>query len=199
MWRNKAIKEDTEDKSKWLEIGVELENRFVHFMAKHSHIDVQINPQKDADPTAPDLYVPGYGLCDLKSQQTPFFTAGRYGIPPEHAFTINAKDIIRYRELYPQLGIFVWLNWENNLASENRFRKIPYKWGVYFTRIQDLIRFIDNGIAKEHAYQRRAANKDSFLGKRGMNSSKNASSSYVMDCRWLEPIVISEINPWSQR
>lgn len=197
QWRNRAIKEDTEDKSKWLEIGVELENRFVRFMALHSHIDVRINPAKEDEPTAPDLYVPGYGLCDLKTQQTPFFTAGRYGISPEHAFTINAKDIIRYRKLYPKIGIFIWLNWENNRASDSRFKEIPYKWGVYFTTLEQLIAFIDKGVAKEHSYQRRATNNDSFLGKRGMNSSKNASSSYVLDSRWLDPVVTSVTNPWT--
>lgn len=195
-WRNKAIKEDTEDKNKWLKIGVELENTFVSFMALYSHLDVRINPSKEKDPTAPDLYVPGYGLCDLKAQQTPFFTADRYGIPAQHAFTINAKDIIRYNKLYPKLGIFIWLNWENNRASGNRFKETPYKWGVYFTTIEELTGFIDSGAAKEHAYQRRASNSDSFLGKKGMTANKNASSSYIMDSRWLDPIITSKTNPW---
>lgn len=196
-WRNRTVSVDTEDKKKWLKIGEKFESEFVKFMTEQSHIEVRINPDKASNPLAPDLLVPGYGLCDLKTQQTPFFTAGRYGIPPEHAFTINAKDIIRYRKLYPQIGIFIWINWENNVASDSRFKPMGYKWGVYFTTIADMIGFIDSDMAKEHSYKRRVDKSNKKLSSWGMNNDKNATSSYVMDSRWLDPIVTSKSNPWS--
>lgn len=195
-WRNTTVRENTEDKSKWLKIGLEYEQRFVEYMRKYSNLDVRMNPNKEIDVKAPDLFVPGWGLCDLKTQQTPFFTASRYGIPAEHALTINHKDILRYRSLYPELGIFVWLNWENNKASGQRLKSVPYKWGVYFTTISELLKYVDNGIAKQHFYKHRSESGSSSLNKIGMNSDKNALSSYIFDSRWLDPIMSSKNNPW---
>ncbi len=196
VWRNTAVSIDTEDKMKWCREGEIYENQFVDFMTRYSHITLSINPEKKTNPLAPDLLVPGYGVCDLKSQRTPFFTANKYGIEPRDAITLNMKDVIRYRKLYPEIGIFFWINWQNNKVPNNRFKPIEYKWGVYFTSIKTILSFIDDGVAKTHEYERRKESTATKMKEWGMNSQKNAITSYVLDCNWLQPLISSKTDPW---
>lgn len=183
---------------RWCREGEIYEQLFVEKMNLHSHISIQINPEKTKNPMAPDLWVPGYGLCDLKAQRTPFFTASRYGISPSEAITLNMKDVIRYRELYPEIGIFFWINWQNNEASNGRFKPVDYKWGVYFATIKDVLSLIDTGVAKTHEYQHRKQpeGEGSELQSLGMNKEKNATKSFVLDCNWLHPVISSKTDPW---
>ncbi|MBI6882942.1 hypothetical protein [Pseudomonas putida] len=197
-WRNTSVSIDTEDKMRWCREGEVYEQMFVEKMNLHSYLTVQINPEKNSNPMAPDLLVPGYGLCDLKAQRTPFFTASRYNISPDDAITLNIKDVIRYRELYPEIGIFFWINWQNNKAANDRFKPVKYKWGVYFATIGDVLSLIDNGIAKTHEYQHRKQpeGEGSRLQSIGMNKEKNATKSFVLDCNWLHPVISSTSDPW---
>lgn len=197
VWRNTAVAINTEDKMRWCKEGELYEKIFVDQMCKHTHLQISINPEKESNPMAPDLFVPGYGLCDLKAQRTPFFTAGRYGISPSDAITLNMKDVIRYRELYPEIGIFFWINWLNNQASNNRFKPVSYKWGIYFATISEVLGFIDKGIAKTHEYEHRKQQVvNSKLNSFGMNNEKNATKSFVLDSKWLLPLVSSNTDPW---
>ena len=198
-WRNDRVAIDTEDKAKWCEEGRRLEDEFVRLMSEHSHLSIKINPAKDDDPKVPDLMVPGYGACDLKSIRTPFFTADKYGVDPNDAITLNAKDVIRYRSMYPGLGIFFWVQWDTLSISLKRSKPVTYKWAVYFAELQDILALVDSGIAKSHAYQRRntkGQDGPKRLQRIGMDESKNAISSYVIDSKWLEPILFSRENPW---
>lgn len=183
---------------RWCREGELYEKLFVDNMSQHSYLSIQINPEKTSNPMAPDLWVPGYGLCDLKAQRTPFFTANKYGISPSDAITLNMKDVIRYRELYPEIGIFFWINWQNNQASNDRFKPVDYKWGVYFATIKDVLSLIDTGIAKTHEYQHRKQPEgaETKLQALGMNKEKNATKSFVLDCNWLHPVISSTTDPW---
>jgi hypothetical protein len=197
VWRNTSVAIDTEDKMRWCKEGEVYEKVFVEQMNKHTHLQVTINPEKTNNPMAPDLHVPGYGMCDLKAQRTPFFTASKYGISPRNAITLNMKDVIRYRNLYPQIGIFFWINWLNNTAPSVRFKPVPYKWGVYFSTIGEVLSLIDSGVAKTHEYQhRKQSDNSNFLKSKGMNNERNATVSYVLDCSWLTPILSSATDPW---
>jgi hypothetical protein len=197
-WRNTAVAIDTEDKLRWCREGELYEQMFVENMNAHTHLSMQINPQKTTNQMAPDLWVPQYGLCDLKTQRTPFFTASKYNISPKNAITLNMKDVIRYRELYPEIGIFFWIDWQNNQASGGRFKAVEYKWGVYFETIKNILSLIDNDIAKTHEYQHRKQPDapDDVLRARAMNKEKNATKSFVLDCNWLQPVITSTTNPW---
>src|SRR3989344_8017214 len=108
--RNISIPHDTEDKSWWLLHGAQLEERFVEVCCKHLHLSAAINPVKITNPTAPDLVVNGR-LADLKTQNTPFFTAARYGLDPRFAVTFNRKDYERYKRFYPDIDIYYWVDW----------------------------------------------------------------------------------------
>jgi hypothetical protein len=74
--RNVAVPHDTEDRSWWYIHGERLEERFVSICRERLKIGAMINPEKARDSTVPDLVVEGV-LADLKTQNTPFFTAGR--------------------------------------------------------------------------------------------------------------------------
>lgn len=195
QWRNSAVEIPTEDKLRWCREGAEYELAFIRAMNQHSHLQIDLNPEKHTNDMAPDLTVAGYGLCDLKTQRTPFFTSSKYGIPPEYAITLNLKDVMRYRGFYPDLGIFFWIDWKNNTVENNRYDPIPYKWAVYFATMGQIVSLVDNNIAKSHEYKHRKQAPDR-INKLGMNKQRNATASYVLDCRWLTPIISSRTDPW---
>ncbi len=129
---------DTEDKLWWTEHGARMEARFVDEVAPQLGLDAVLNPAKASDPFAPDLIVRGQ-LADLKVQNTPFFTAARYGLDPQHTVTFNRKDYLRYSELYPEIELFFWVAWTTlewpARQPRARVQKMAGLWEVPFARL----------------------------------------------------------------
>lgn len=180
---------DTEDKNWWLIHGVDLETKFVKFVCPKISLNAEINPKKKHDPTVPDLIVNGR-LADLKTQNTPFFTVSRYSkkvgektIPfdPSYAVTFNEKDFIRYKELYPDIDIYFWINWNEIEYKTNNggiIKVLPIS-GVWRINFQDLLHYIEEINAPLHKYIRRT---NDWNG--------NAKGSFVLDLRDFEEIAI---------
>ncbi len=174
--RNAAVPHNTEDKGWWLRHGEVLETRFVELSKAKLRLDARINPEKKNDSTVPDLIVEGV-LADLKTQNTPFFTAGRYGIDPRYAVTFNRKDYERYKRLYPLIVIYFWLDWTQTEWNGN---KVDYLGGFFRLPFPVLAQMIDRG-APEHTYKHR-------LG----DTAGNAKSSFIFDVRSFEPLFVAE-------
>ena len=82
---------DLQDKGAWCQHGCTKEESFVNKFGVN--FGVLINPEKENNKYAPDLFDwRDYKLADLKTQNTPFFTASRYGLDPQHTVTFNVKD-----------------------------------------------------------------------------------------------------------
>jgi hypothetical protein len=187
---------NNEDKLAWCHEGELREDAFIQLMNRCTYLQVELNPRKATDKKAPDLVVPGYGECDLKAVQTPFFLSGRWGFDPYYAITLNLKDVIRYRSFYPDMGIFFWVQWPEGISKEGKFAPQPYKWAVYFTTMGEVLRMIDQGIAHCHSYQKRAEeNTDQWKRERGMTNDGNAAASYILDTRWMTPIAVTSKDP----
>jgi len=165
--RNVVVPHHTEDKSWWLQHGEKLEILFVKICSERLNLNMAINPKKLTDPTVPDLLVDGK-LADLKTQNTPFFTAGRYGIDPRFAVTFNRKDYIRYKQLYPEIDIYFWIDWTQ---LEYKACKVDYLGGIFRLPFKDIELMIEGG-APEHDYLHR---KNDTIG--------NAKSSFILDIR----------------
>lgn len=160
--RNKTL-HDTEDKTWWCQHGIDLEERFVRMCNERLGIEACINPQKSSDQYAPDLVVRGT-IADLKVQNTPFFTAKRYGLEPRKTVTFNRKDYLRYRSLYPEIDIFFWVDWQQ---TEWKGQRVDHLVGVYRLPFQRVSLLIESG-APEHGYIHRQGDqagnaKSSFL------------------------------------
>lgn len=145
----------------------------MNLLRKHFNKRALINPAKRRDKYAPDLIVEGY-LADLKTQNTPFFTADRYHVDPQFAVTFNRKDFERYKEFYPQIHIYFWLEWQETEGFGYRVRPMTAIFGVTF---RELVYFI--GFAPEHHYERR---------KEGAGT--NGKSSFVLDVRHFKQILL---------
>lgn len=174
--RNAAVPHDTEDKRWWLQHGEILEARFVDLCRDRLRLDARINPDKEHDPTVPDLVVEG-ALADLKTQNTPFFTAGRYGLDPRFAVTFNRKDYERYKTLYPSLVVYFWLDWKQ---TEGFGSRVDYYGGIFRLPFPVLAQMIEHG-APEHTYKYRQG-----------DTAGNAKSSFVLDVRKFEPLFIAD-------
>lgn len=172
---------DTEDKLAWCADGIEREIDFVERIAPRLKLNAKINPEKKTNPFAPDLLV-NEKMADLKSQTTPFFTARKAfkapqqpgGIDPQYAVTFNRKDYLRYREQYPELDIYFWVEWKE---LENYGTKVRPLIGVYRVPFSQLAAHIESGEAKLHTYQRRESDQ---MG--------NARDSYGFDVRNFETL-----------
>lgn len=174
--RNAAVPHNTEDKGWWYQHGERLEVTFAHLCRERLKIDAHINPEKERDRTVPDLVVEGV-LADLKTQNTPFFTARKYRIDPRFAVTFNRKDYERYKALYPQIVIYFWLDWKQTEWRESR---VEYLGGFFRLPFSEVAALIEGG-APEHYYIHRQNPGD-----------RNAKSSFLLDIRRFEQLFVSE-------
>lgn len=174
--RNAAIAHDTEDRNWWYLHGINLEESFVRICTQRLSIRAMINPAKRHDKYAPDLCVDNT-LADLKTQNTPFFTARKYGLDPQYTFTFNRKDYERYKANYPHIDIYVWIDWRQ---VEGFGAKVNYLGGFFRLPFADVARLIEAG-AKEHFYLRRQDPND-----------RNAKSSFLLDIRDFEALFRSD-------
>jgi hypothetical protein len=161
--------DDTENKDDWLEYGEKKEREFVKNVAPKIGVDAKTNPDKKNDSTAIDLIV-DEKLTDLKTQETPFFTAQRhFGISPQYCVTFNVNDSERYRNKDTDLDILFWVKWvgetEGYGTEVDRMRGV---WKVSHSKIRE---WIDKGEVNEHRYKRRK------------NDPKNSQNSYGLDLR----------------
>lgn len=172
--RNRSVPHDTEDRDWWYEKGESLEHSFVQ-LCQRIGLPVQINPAKEHDRSAPDIVYRGEA-ADLKTQNTPFFTAARYRMDPRLTVTFNRKDLERYLRLYPEMDILFWIEWKQ--VSWKGITVDPLR-GIWALNVQEIHRQVAAG-APEHAYLRRQQAGD-----------PNAKSSFLLDvrrmtCLWVE-------------
>ena len=147
---------DNQAKDEWCRHGEVLENEFI---ARYGELlQLQINPEKATNKYAPDLTHP-CGIADLKTQATPFRTAGRYGIPTERAVTFNRKDAVRYYQNYPEIHLYFWVRFLNPSV-------------IYTIGFDELVPILKD--APTHTYQQRKG-----------DTSGNARESFVLDTNQL--------------
>lgn len=156
--------------------GINLEESFVKICNQRLDVDAKINPAKASDKMVPDLIVDGK-LSDLKTQNTPFFTATRYGLDPQYTYTFNRKDYLRYKKLYPEIDIYVWIDWRQ---TEGFGAKVDYLGGFFRLPFSGVVKLIEAG-AQEHHYQHRQDPNDC-----------NAKSSFLLDIRDFEELFRSD-------
>lgn len=163
---------DTEDRAYWFALGCQQEEAFVSQTAPLLGLRMRINPAKASDRYAIDLLwevTPGAEvLTDLKTQNTPFFSAGRYGKDPGRTVTFNLKDLRRYEQLYPAAQVFFHVRWTQlSKVLGGREYCVPPLHGVWRASVPEIRAIVDRE-AVQHAYQRRAQDtqgnaRDSYL------------------------------------
>lgn len=164
---------DLQNKGAWCAHGERKENVFVR---NYGHqLGLIINPEKVTNRYAPDLasFI-NDGLSDLKTQNTPFFTARRYNYDPQYTVTFNRNDADRYREEEPDIDIYFWVDWiavkyykesTNPNYGDTNISLNPL-YGVWKVSFQDLDVIIQS--SPLHPYQQRVTDtqgnaKDSYL------------------------------------
>ena len=159
---------DLQDKGPWCLHGASKEEIFVNNYGEQ--FSIVINPEKLTNPYAPDLLNTSKTVvCDLKTQNTPFFQARiRYDIDPQYAVTFNVKDYNRYSTLYPSIEIYFWVYWEIVKFQGSTAIEVQPMEGVWFIPFQDLKEVIK--ISPKHTYQQRVG-----------DTRGNALDSYVLD------------------
>ena len=163
---------NTEDRSKWYDWGQDEEADFIKKIVPQLKIDIRINPEKEKYEWAIDLYdYTNRRYADLKTQNTPFFTVGKYNYgrvkcDPAYSVTFNRKDYLHYKEKYPGCDIYFWVHW---LQTQYRSYSVPEIYGVWRAPFQRMQITIESGIAPLHAYQNR------------VNDDHNAKDSYVFN------------------
>jgi|ETNmetMinimDraft_16_1059900.scaffolds.fasta_scaffold21530_1 hypothetical protein len=162
---------DLQDKAVWCKDGASTEEVFVEMHG--GLLGIQINPEKENDPYAPDLIsTQNQILGDLKTQNTPFFKSeSLYGIPPRYAVVFNLKDRRRYNEKYPNIEIFYWVDWVS-IGFEMGSTRIDIEplIGVWKIAMPSFNELLDK--SPVHSYQQRR-----------YDTKGNAKGSYVFDIR----------------
>jgi hypothetical protein len=173
-----ADRPDTEDKLSWCSNAESDERLFVSDVVPQFGGDIVIHPDKATSPYGPDLWLPKSRLPgDLKFQQTPFFTARRYGLGPQYAVTFNVKDFERYRSLYPDIVLFFWVRWGETSYPPDTSLDVSPMEGVWWERFSVLKKAAVYGRMPRHTYRNRV---DDECG--------NAKESFLFDVRNLRPL-----------
>lgn len=167
--RNQALF-NTEDRTQWYIWGEREENDFVEHIVPRLGIDLRMNPEKAQRPWEIDLFDYTHNrYADLKTQNTPFFTAWKYmyrGSPYDPAYTVtfNKKDYEKYMEKYPDCDIYFWVYW-----SQLKFKDIEVEelYGVWRASFPAMAEKIQAGEVALHAYMHR------------VNDDHNARDSYL--------------------
>lgn len=174
--RNQAIF-NTEDRNQWYEHGENLEEDFIQNCVHRIGRDIRKNPEKDRDPTVIDLmdYTESSAgePCDLKTQNTPFFLAGRYTYlrngqkvkyNPSYTVTFNKKDYERYRRLYPNCSIYFRVEWQQQEGYGVTVENVDGVWVADFHVMCDKI---ETNSVYLHGYLNRQTDdhnaRDSYL------------------------------------
>jgi hypothetical protein len=50
-------------------------------------------------------------LAELKTQNTPFFRATRFGLDPQYTVTFNVEVKDTYQAVYPDMDVYFWVDW----------------------------------------------------------------------------------------
>ena len=167
---------DLQDKKSWCSHGRILEDLFIDKFG--DELSLEINKDKSDNVYAIDMYnTQDNLLSDLKSQNTPFFLAGKkYNIDPQFAVVFNKKDKLNYIDKTANgsdIYIYFWVKWK----KQERFNvRISEMDSIFRSKFSSLLEVLDDN--KLHQYKQRK------------NDSKgNAKSSYVLDVRNLELIL----------
>lgn len=164
--RNQS-KYHTEDKQSWCREGARLEEEFVENVVPLIGRRLVINPEKIYNPRAIDLQDLDRGrYADLKSQNTPFFTAAsvdpRYD--PRFTVTFNRKDYLHYARKYPLCDIYFCVNWTQTSYQNIQIEPLE---GVWVSRFPDMRKLIEDGLVPLHPYKYRKGDavnaRDSYL------------------------------------
>ena len=167
---------DLQDKQSWCEHGRKLEDLFVEQFGKK--LSLEINKAKADSVYVIDMYNTQEGLLsDLKTQNTPFFLAGKkYDIDPQFAVVFNKKDKLNYIEKTSNgsdIYIYFWVKWK----KQERFNvKVLGIDAIFRVKFSTLLEMLNED--KLHEYKQR---KNDTRG--------NAKSSYVIDIRNLELVL----------
>lgn len=170
---------NTEDKPYWVGTGEQAEGPFVEIVCPVLKLHGRRNPAKGHDPYAPDLIVDEQ-LADLKHQTTPFFKAGMlYALDPQYTVTLNVKDYERYSQNYPEIVIYIWVNWRELQKNINgKLYEVEPMRGVWRVSLRALREQVESGQQPIHSYQRR---RNDMRG--------NAKDSYVFDLRGFDRLL----------
>jgi hypothetical protein len=170
---------NTEDIRWWYEHGCRKEAFFVEKIAPLSGINAQINPEKETKPAARDLLVDGV-LAELKTQETPFFTAQRYRIDPQYAMTFNQSDYLAYKKATPEIDIYFMVDWQQlsyyHKSTGQTLSVKPLK-AVYKVNFSKLASDIESGLAPLHEYLRR------------IGDPRNETHSFIFDLRTFQQVM----------
>lgn len=169
---------NTEDKQWWVKESLKWEKDFVEKVAPKAGLKVWLNPEKEVNEYAPDLWVDEKGkLADLKRQTTPFFKSEEKwpGYDPTYTVSFNIKDYERYIKEYPDIHVIFYIKWEIIVKKyKGKKYKVDPLTGIWRCTIKDIQRFVEEG-APIHKYKRR---KDDEQG--------NAKDSYILDLRKMK-------------
>ncbi|AUJ61376.1 hypothetical protein B6257_12700 [Bacillus velezensis] len=113
-------------------------------------------------------------MSDLKTQNTPFFTARKYKYNPQYTVTFNKNDADRYRENYPNIDIYFWVDWiavryfkkstnPNYRDTDIRVNPMHGVWKVSFKDLDEIIKFAPLHKYKERVNDYQGNARESYL------------------------------------
>lgn len=168
------------DKLAWCEeYGDKVERSFCVDRLYELGITGYMNLEKKKDKYSHDMFT--VFPSDLKTVRTPFFKAWeKFEIDPQYAVTINMKDMLRYKELYPNIVVVFDVLWDDKICRkfiEGVEYGVKPMHKTYAGFIQDIRAAVMACGNKKVEYQGRVN-----------DTGGNAKSSFIFDVRKLQQL-----------
>ncbi len=150
---------NTEDRDLWYAWGEDFETDFIENIVPRINIDIRKNPEKEYCPWAIDLIdYTNDKPADLKTQNTPFFTAGKYTYGeepynPQYTVTFNKKDYENYLENHPGCDIYFWVHWTQLSYKSYSVQEMYGVWKAKFSRMAEKIQ-ADEVVLHEYLHRK---------------------------------------------
>jgi hypothetical protein len=166
---------DVQDKLAWCKWAEPVEAQICEYCQDHG-IDLRINPEKKENKYAVDCLYNGE-LADIKNHETPFFFADRYGVNPSYAFMFGYKDVNRYTELYPDIGIIVVYNPHIlTMMIGGSTKRVQHFGGIFYLPFKEVAMMCHPSNMHQHKYR--------------VNDTKgNDKANYVLDIRNFKELI----------
>lgn len=167
---------NTENREIWYKEAELNELKFIELYG--NKLQVIINPSKEINKFAPDLYIlKNFTSADLKILKEPFYKSNElFNIPPEYCWTFNPSDFFEYAIKFPDnFGLFIWQSFKESSKFNIKINEVNKIYFCYLFELKNII----NKSNKLHHYI-----------KRMNDTNGNSYGSYAIDLRLIKEIKI---------
>ena len=153
-------RKDYLSKDKWYKLGEDYERKFVTEICPFLGLPIIINPAKETNKSAPDLFnIETQRVADLKVKTTPFYSAPKFKFDPQFTIIFSTYEYNYYLKAYPEIMLYFWVKYARQLE-----KKIIFMYGIWEAELSEIRIMVDFKLAPIfHFKHKHSSEQDSHV------------------------------------